>query len=424
MSSKHRLLFPFIFVVLVAGWLVGAVALAASSSQGTASHQAAASRHRRGTNTAPVLSVTNNVISWPSQSGATGFKAATSTGPRGASRTSTYQNLGLATTFKPTPVPGATRWYGVASEGSAGDLWSSNEVEIAWPPNVTTSSTTSSTTTTSPTSTSTSTTTSPTSTSTTTTSPTSTTTSSTTTSGPQPASGIPHPGGGSWTPTFDDEFNGTALNTAVWGYYPGGSSGNNNLTSDPALVTESGGFLNLSVSGSDGGMVTSGWAEDFAKTTTEGASKGYALPVGGYVEARIKFEGSGSTIYGWPAFWASRRLSWPQSGEFDIAEGYDGLLGPGYWQGTSKATAFGTSGPKASFPAAGTFHTYAVYRGASVADFYYDGTLQWSEPTHDNGTPASIFLETGSGDTNGINAQPQPNASGISMQVDYVRAWQ
>jgi beta-glucanase (GH16 family) len=217
------------------------------------------------------------------------------------------------------------------------------------------------------------------------------------------------------------------LNTAVWGYYPGGSSsgaGNNNLASDPALVTVSGGYLNLAVSGSNGGMVASGWAEDFTAGAGEGAAKGYALPVGGYVEARIKFQGSGSTIYGWPAFWASRRLSWPESGEYDIAEGYDGLLGPGYWQGTSEATAFGTSGPKASFAAANTFHTYGVYRGASVADFYYDGKLQWSEPTHDDGTPASIILNTGAGDTGGINAQPQPNATGVSMQVDYVRAWQ
>ena len=85
-------------------------------------------------NTMPVLSVSNGTISWAAQAGATGFAGAVSTAPAGtAGRTTSNQDLGNVTTWTPTPQPGQTLYYGVASQGPAGDQWASQEVSITWP---------------------------------------------------------------------------------------------------------------------------------------------------------------------------------------------------------------------------------------------------------------------------------------------------
>jgi hypothetical protein len=86
-------------------------------------------------NVAPVLHVNGGVISWSADQGATTFRGAISTAPRNAAgRTTTYTNLGLGTTWTPaTPPCGTTLYYGVASEGQAGEQWTANEVTITGP---------------------------------------------------------------------------------------------------------------------------------------------------------------------------------------------------------------------------------------------------------------------------------------------------
>ena len=85
------------------------------------------------TPTAPVLSVNNGTITWPAQAGVSDFTGAISTGPgNDASRTTTYQDLGNATSWSPTPQPGQTLYYGVAADGPSGQKWAS-EVSISWP---------------------------------------------------------------------------------------------------------------------------------------------------------------------------------------------------------------------------------------------------------------------------------------------------
>ena len=85
-------------------------------------------------NVAPVLTNTNGKLTWAAQSGASDFAGAVSTAARGAaSRTTTYQDLGNTTTWTPTAQPGQTLYYGVASNGTAGQQWSTNEISIAWP---------------------------------------------------------------------------------------------------------------------------------------------------------------------------------------------------------------------------------------------------------------------------------------------------
>jgi hypothetical protein len=85
------------------------------------------------TNAAPAVTLSGGTISWSAQSAATGFRASISTGPSGSStRTTTYQTLGSVTSWSPTPQPGQTVYYDVASEGAAGDQWAT-EVSISWP---------------------------------------------------------------------------------------------------------------------------------------------------------------------------------------------------------------------------------------------------------------------------------------------------
>jgi hypothetical protein len=86
-------------------------------------------------NLAPVLRVNGGVISWAADKGADTFHGAISTAPRNAaSRTTTYTVLGIVTSWKPAPPPcGTTLYYGVASEGNAGEQWTANEVSITGP---------------------------------------------------------------------------------------------------------------------------------------------------------------------------------------------------------------------------------------------------------------------------------------------------
>jgi len=86
-------------------------------------------------NVAPVLQVNGGVISWSADKGADTFHGAISTAPRNAAgRTTTYTVLGIVTSWKPaTPACGTTLYYGVASEGQAGEQWTANEVAIAGP---------------------------------------------------------------------------------------------------------------------------------------------------------------------------------------------------------------------------------------------------------------------------------------------------
>ncbi len=207
--------------------------------------------------------------------------------------------------------------------------------------------------------------------------------------------------GGTWLLKFDDEFNGTSLDTSKWSpnwYGEGGSM--NSVGTYAANQSVSGGNLNLVLA-----SATSG-----ALVHTDYGSGRYQLPVGGFAEARISFPGSSSRpIYNWPAWWISGP-SWPAAGEHDIAEGLGGKLTVNYHS---------PSGSHNQGAIAGTwgngFHTYGIYRKASSADVYWDGKLVKSYPTDDNGKGEELILNVGGSGTYGAASQ---------IKVDYVRAWQ
>ena len=213
-----------------------------------------------------------------------------------------------------------------------------------------------------------------------------------------PAS-VPEPDGmsGNWAMAFDDEFNGTSLNTSVWN--PSGWTNNNmSIGSQASNVTESGGDLVLQVaSGSSGAQVE----------TIPSAFAGVA--VGDFAEASVEFSGSGSTIYNWPAWWISGP-NWPAAGENDIAEGL-GTLTVNYHSPSgahNQGTIPGTW--------AGGFHTYGIYRGSNYCNVYWDGQLVKTYKTDDNGQPENLIF------TDGIGNTAAYGASG-AVKVDWVRVW-
>ena len=257
----------------------------------------------------------------------------------------------------------------------------------------TTTPTTTTPTTTTPTTT-TPTTTTPTTTTPTTTTPTTTTPTTTTPTTTTPSTPTPTGVSGNWAMTFDDEFTGTSLDTSVWGTHDGWTN-QNNVTDHASNITEAGGVVTLTLASSTSGAAL--------------ASNQYVLGVGDFAEARVYFAGSGTTIYNWPAWWASGP-NWPAAGENDIAEGL----------GTLTVNYHSPSGAHNTGTVAGTwsnaFHTYGIYRGTNYCDVYYDGQLVRQYTTDDNGGAEELLFTMGSANTLQFGPAGQ-------MKVDYVRVW-
>lgn len=206
---------------------------------------------------------------------------------------------------------------------------------------------------------------------------------------------------GRWNLAFRDEFSGTALDTSKW---VAAWARMNDVTCYPENVTVTGGNLILTLASPvSGAMVTSG------DPAYGHGPRNWTLPVGGVVEARVRFPGDGTEIYNWPAWWVSGP-DWPAAGENDIAEGL----------GTLTVNYHSPSGGHNHGPVPGVwsnaFHRYALHRARSSCDVYYDGRRVKSYPTDDNGRPQALILNVGIGKTHVYGARSQ-------VRVDYVRGW-
>ena len=209
---------------------------------------------------------------------------------------------------------------------------------------------------------------------------------------PQPAESVGT--AGRWSLSFDDEFNGSTINTAVWNEHDGWTR-QNNVTDHAWNVSEAGGFATLTLASGDSG----------ATIGTDHA----VLAVGDVAEARVDFAGSGTTIYGWPAWWASGP-AWPAAGENDIAEGL-GTLTVNYHSPSGTHNEGTVAGDWS-----GAFHTYAIYRGPGYCEVYWDGHPVKRYTTDDNGQPEQLLFTVGAANTLQFGAAGQ-------MHVDYVRVW-
>lgn len=212
---------------------------------------------------------------------------------------------------------------------------------------------------------------------------------------------------GAWTMAFSDEFNGTGLDTAKWSncWFSPSCGTMNKVSTSPGNVSVGGGNLGLTLSSSTTGALVS-------TNPKGGASTGYQFGTG-YVEARIKFPGNGTSLYNWPAFWTTGQ-SWPATGENDIAEVLSGKMTVNYHSSSgahNQGTVAGDWG--------NNFHTFGLHRTATSSDVYFDGVKVKSYPTDDGGAPQYIVLNVGAS-----GSSPAAYGAASQVQVDYVRAWQ
>ena len=222
---------------------------------------------------------------------------------------------------------------------------------------------------------------------------------------------------GTWVQVFDDEFNGTSVDSSKWASNWFGGNNLNHTAENPANITFPGdGTCTMQVNNNaladPANGVAAGDAAGCLLTSNPnnggGIGAGFWAQVGDYAEARISFPGSGSTIYGWPAWWTDGE-SWPNDGEIDIFEGL----------GTATSNYHSPAGANNSGTIAGTwsnsFHTYGAHRKASSVDIYWDGNLVRSYTTSDSGARHYLLL------TNGPRNSERGATS--NMKVDWVRVW-
>ena len=205
--------------------------------------------------------------------------------------------------------------------------------------------------------------------------------------------------GGSWTLVFEDDFPGTSLNTSNWTALQGANI--NNLTTQASAISVSGGMLHVGY----GGAVNSNPASGYS-----GPSTGPAVVLGNCIEAKINFPGpSGDTAYNWPAWWADGD-NWPNNGEEDIFESYNGTPSAFNYHNSAGAS----NGPFPSGSWCNSFHTYTLVRGETELQVWWDGVLMRTVTRADDGGAQAMIINVGAGNT---------ASSSAVVLVEYVRMW-
>jgi hypothetical protein len=130
-----------------------------------------------------------------------------------------------------------------------------------------------------------------------------------------------------WTLTFDEEFNGSSIDTGIWGTNWLGDPGTVTkpvnskeiAAYDPVQVSVADGYLHLKAI--DSPVTVNGTTYQYRSgliNTYDSFQQAF-----GYFEARIFLPGTGGKISNWPAFWMDGE-NWPEDGELDIVEGLYG----------------------------------------------------------------------------------------------------
>ena len=246
--------------------------------------------------------------------------------------------------------------------------------------------------------------------------------------GTQPPAGSP-PGFSNLV--WSDDFNGSTISSANWGFDLGGGGwGNNeleNYTSRTENARISNGMLIIEARRENFG----GSAYTSARMKTQGKQ---SFGINTWVEARIRApQGQGV----WPAFWmlgnSISTVGWPSCGEIDIMEiqGQNPFrnFGTIHWADAGgNHVSFGGIYNSSTSLSAG-FHTYAISRTGSSIKWYVD-RIQYAEANISGGinstsefqSPFFIILNVAVGG----NFVGSPDGSTVfpqQMQVDWVRVW-
>jgi hypothetical protein len=230
---------------------------------------------------------------------------------------------------------------------------------------------------------------------------------------------------------WSDEFNGTTISTANWGFDLGNSGfGNNeleNYTSRPENARVQNGMLIIEARRESLG----GSAYTSARLKTQGKQ---SFGINTWVEARINApEGQGI----WPAFWmlgnSISTVGWPSCGEIDIMEiqGQNQFrnFGTIHWaDANGQHVSFGGIYNSSTSLTAG-FHTFAISRTGSSIKWYVD-RIQYAEANIAGGinstsefqAPFFILLNVAVGG-NFVGSPDGTTVFPQQMQVDWVRVW-
>lgn len=234
-----------------------------------------------------------------------------------------------------------------------------------------------------------------------------------------------------YTLVWNDEFDGTSLNTTKWTYEIWNAGQVNNelqaYVKSDGVATVADGALSITCKKVDGKVVS---ARLYANYKT-----GWKY---GYFEARIKLPKGRGT---WPAFWMmpvnfdNNSNPWPGCGEIDIMEevGYN----PNYVSSTIHCNKYNNTGTATEHTerylagAEGDFHVYACEWTAYYLRFYVDGELTLTYSNDGTGkdawpfdNPFYIILNLAWGGDWGGQQGVDESALPATMQVDYVRVFQ
>ena len=264
------------------------------------------------------------------------------------------------------------------------------------------------------------------------------------------------PPSGSWTCTFDDEFNGTSLATTMWqpqltadSGYTTGTSGTNRVcyVDNPETISESGGTLNLSVVRLSrntsckglGGLSASSRYEGGMVSSYQRFSQEY-----GYFEVSAEMppttvRGLQETLWLYPEDQTLYGKN-GDSGEIDYGEFYSYLANadfpvihyPGSTNDPNAQTSAGCTSPGAS--PAGQFNTYALSWTPTTMTAYFNGVpcitdvyapyVSSPDTTPEPFTQPFFLAFTaalGMGTKNSVeNSTPMP----ATTKIDWVRVWQ
>ena len=293
--------------------------------------------------------------------------------------------------------------------------------------------------------------------STTTSSTTSSTTTSSTTSGGGGGPGtqpVGDPQGITWNLAFDDEMNGTSIDTTKWEVYNDPQTGcpgtaavchiahdNEASTAKTTNCTE--GSVNPGGLGTVGAItltapndgtgcnISSAWggAGSYNGTELTNSTSAFELGIGDYVEFRVWVppcpgcDNGFAPVANHETIWTSG-ANWPANGEIDIAEGLSSLsttyhkcnvtppvVGCGNTQDTTTFPA-----PSSAWP--GSWHIYGTYRTATDDYVYWDGNLVATHVVSDLGGLQALRMDIGYS-SGGANFDVTP----ANMYVDWCRAY-
>ena len=241
-----------------------------------------------------------------------------------------------------------------------------------------------------------------------------------------PCIGSQQTGGTGWgSPVFQDEFNGTSLDTNKWApcWFPGSLNG-----ADTCGVMNDSVTLKSNVRVADGSVILtqSSVQENSASDqgalinthpSQVGAGKGFMMGDAYFAEARVYFPGDGTNCYNWPAWWINGPLSGFSDGEIDVAEmGGTGKMTTNYHYDTGT----GHQATQLTVPGywCDGYHIYGVDRQVGQNVIYMDGQEVTRYQTHDGGADQYLIFNVG------YKTGKTPMAGSASdVKVDYVRVW-